>query len=78
MNELSALPRKAPTLTGAYNTGYTACFCSPKCSVSPRTSYVRKTLYEIPNPALKNKKRKIFKCQRKFSEYNNKRMVRWN
>lgn len=30
MNELSALPRKSPTLTGAYNNGHTATLRSAK------------------------------------------------
>lgn len=44
-SELSTLLRKAPTLTGAYNTGYTVRFAHPN-RLSP-TSYSPKPLYAI-------------------------------
>jgi len=51
MNELSALLRKAPILTGAYNMGYTARFVRPN-RLTP-TSYSPIPLYEIPNPTFR-------------------------
>ena len=50
MNELSALPRKASTLTGMNDTCYTASFHSPK---PPAGSYSPRTLSEMPAVALK-------------------------
>lgn len=44
-SRLSALLRKAPTLTGAYNSGHTARYCSPKTLALLGTSHIRKTLY---------------------------------
>jgi len=51
--ELSALLRKAPTITGAYNTSYMAHFVRQNSAFSG-TSYSPKTLYEISNPAFRN------------------------
>ena len=50
-SRLSALLRKAPTLTGAYNTAYTAHFVRPNFGFA-ETSYMLGTLYKIPNPPL--------------------------
>jgi hypothetical protein len=47
MNELSALLRKAMTLSGAYNTGYTVRFAHPN-RLTP-TSYSPKPLGDSAN-----------------------------
>jgi|GEM_PF-5676562 len=78
MNELSALLRKALTLTGAYNSGHTATLCSAQISPAGRDSACPQNVSRNAHRDIKSQKNCYLKRGKKWKQITlRKKYLKW-